>query len=57
MLSSNIQLIDEIEAKSKNELIDKILIDSEHYLRGSQLIELNKTLNKQKRKLICNFHI
>ena len=46
MLSSNIQLIDEIEAKSKNELIDKILIDSEHYLRGSQLIELNKTLNK-----------
>ena len=50
-----IDTINEIETKSKK--IDNILTDSSHYLRGSQLIELNKTLNKQKRKLICNFHI
>lgn len=38
--------VDEIKFKAKTDLTNQILEDSGRYLKGSQLMELNKTLNK-----------
>ena len=38
--------MDNLQAKAKRDLINDILEESGHYLKGSQLVELNKTLNK-----------
>lgn len=43
---SDSNVVDNLQAKAKRDLIDKILEESSHYLKGSQLLELNKTLNK-----------
>lgn len=38
--------INVLQGKAKHDLIQDILEESSHYLKGSQLMELNKTLNK-----------
>ena len=37
--------INAIQGKCKHDLIQNILEESSHYLKGSQLMELNRTLN------------
>jgi len=38
--------INTLQGKAKHDLIQNILEESSHYLKGSQLMELNRTLNK-----------
>ena len=42
----NQNIIQETQIQTKTELINNILEESSSYLKGSQLLELNKTLNK-----------
>jgi len=46
MLSLNQSIVEESQLRAKTELTNNILEDSSRYLKGSQLMELNKTLNK-----------
>lgn len=46
MLSLNQNSIENIQIQAKIELTNNILEESSKYLKGSQLMELNKTLNK-----------
>lgn len=46
MLSLNQNSIENIQIQAKIELTNNILEESSRYLKGSQLMELNKTLNK-----------
>jgi site-specific recombinase XerD len=43
----NNNIVSELQVKAKTDLTNNILEDASHYLKGSQLMELNKTLNKQ----------
>ena len=43
---NNSNVSDTLQIQAKNELTNNILEDSSRYLKGSQLMELNKTLNK-----------
>lgn len=45
-LLTNQGVITELQVKAKTDLTNNILEDASHYLKGSQLMELNKTLNK-----------
>lgn len=45
-LLTNTGVINELQVKAKTDLTNNILEDASHYLKGSQLMELNKTLNK-----------
>ena len=42
----NANVVNELQVKAKTDLTNNILEDASHYLKGSQLMELNKTLNK-----------
>lgn len=44
-IGTNYNFVDDLQYKSKNELINKILEEVSIYLKGSQIMELNKTLN------------
>ena len=46
MLSLNQNIVEENQIRAKAELTNNILEESSHYLKGSQLMELNKTFNK-----------
>lgn len=46
MLSLNQSIVEKNQIQAKVELTNNILEESSHYLKGSQLMELNKTLNK-----------
>lgn len=46
-LLTNTGVINELQVKAKTDLTNNILEDASHYLKGSQLMELNKTLNEQ----------
>ena len=50
MLSSSSSVVAESQIKAKTTLINDILEESSQYLKGSQLMELNKTLNRQFEK-------
>ena len=41
----NANVVNELQVKAKTDLTNNILEDASHYLKGSQLMELNKTLN------------
>lgn len=43
---NNSNVAETLQIQAKNELTNNILEESSHYLKGSQLMELNKTLNK-----------
>lgn len=45
-LLTNQGVTTELQVKAKTDLTNNILEDASHYLKGSQLMELNKTLNK-----------
>lgn len=45
-LVTNQRVTTELQVKAKTDLTNNILEDATHYLKGSQLMELNKTLNK-----------
>lgn len=45
-LLTNQGVITELQVKAKTDLTNNILEDASNYLKGSQLMELNKTLNK-----------
>ncbi len=46
LLSQSTGIVEELQVKAKNDLTNNILEDASQYLKGSQLMELNKTLNK-----------
>ena len=46
MLTQTGTITNELQVQAKTELTNNILEESSHYLKGSQLMELNKTLNK-----------
>lgn len=45
--SMNQNITEILQAQAKNTLLNDILNESSQYLKGSQIMELNKTLNKQ----------
>lgn len=45
-LLTNEGIINELQVKAKTDLTNNILEDASNYLKGSQLMELNKTLNR-----------
>ena len=46
MLTADKNITNLLKGKAKTDLTNNILEESSHYLKGSQLMELNKTLNK-----------
>ena len=46
-VNSELDYTTELQVKAKTQLTNDILEESSHYLKGSQVLELNKTLNKQ----------
>lgn len=45
-VNSELDYTTELQVKAKTQLTNDILEESSHYLKGSQVLELNKTLNK-----------
>ena len=45
LLNSEVDYSTELQVKAKTQLTNDILEESSHYLKGSQVMELNKTLN------------
>ena len=46
LLNSQVDYTTELQVQAKTQLTNDILEESSHYLKGSQVMELNKTLNK-----------
>ena len=46
IMDANYTVVDGLQAKAKRDLLDEILNKAQFYLKGSQLMELNKTLNE-----------